>query len=338
MDVLNKKNYPFFRQTRGILLLLLLLILSAAAGCLFGSTAMNITDFINGLLKKSGYSNASIILYYVRIPRVFAAILAGIGLSVSGVLLQTITANPLSGPNIIGVNAGAGFACALTLSFFPAAVSALPLLAFIGAFFTTAIILAVANRVNAHSGTLVLAGIACTTLLNACISFLTRLDPDVLISYNAFSVGGLSGVTYDQLIIPGIIIAICLILSLVFSRQIHCLCLGNTIAHSLGVNTVAIRLLCAVCASASAAAVVSYAGLLGFVGLVVPHIARRLCGESTAPLLIVSSLIGGILVILADLIGRTVLSPTEISVGIVMAFIGAPFLFILLMKRRKAYD
>ena len=127
-----------------------------------------------------------------------------------------------------------------------------------------------------------------------------------------------------------------LLVSLVLSRHIRLLSLGDKMAASLGVKVKAVRFIALLLASASAAAAVSFAGLLGFVGLVVPHIARRIVGTRTSVLLISSSLIGGALVILADLLGRVLLAPTEIPVGIIMALIGAPFFFLLLLKRRGA--
>ena len=108
-------------------------------------------------------------------------------------------------------------------------------------------------------------------------------------------------------------------------------------AASLGVRVRYVRLICLVCASACAAAVVSFAGLLGFVGLIVPHIARKLCGDDTAPLLTVSALLGSILVLLADTLGRILIAPAQIPVGILMALIGVPFFFFLLLKRRTVY-
>lgn len=286
-------------------------------------------------LFKTDADTAAIILIKLRLPRVIAALLAGVGLSVSGVLLQSVTGNPLAAPNIIGVNSGAGFCCIVMLSFFPNAFPFLPLGAFIGAFLTTVLIVGIASRINAFSGTVILAGIAISAVLNAGISLLSLLDTDVLGAYNAFSVGGLAGVEMRELFIPAVIIAASLAVSLILSRRIHILCLGDSLAASLGVRVRALRTVCLVCASASAAAVVCFAGLLGFVGLVVPHIARRLVGERTSILLVTSSFIGAVLVILADLFGRIVLAPTEIPVGVIMALIGAPFFFILLLRRRS---
>ncbi len=332
------ESRSLFRNFRGYLLLAFLLLIVCIAACLLGNTVIPPRSFLMGILQKDGYQSESIILYHLRIPRVIAGVLAGIGLSVSGVLLQSVTGNALAGPNIIGVNAGGGFCCIILLSFFPHLWYGLPVAAFLGAFITAVIIILVAKAIHATASTVILSGIACTAILNAGISFLSLLDADVLSSYNAFSIGGFSGVQTTQLIVPFIMIAGCLITSLILSRRIDLLCLGDTVATSLGVRTRPLRTVCLTLASAAAAAVVSYAGLLGFVGLVIPHIARRLCGNAVGPQLIVSSFVGAIIVVLADLIGRTLLAPTEIPVGILMALIGVPFFFTLLVKRRNIYD
>lgn len=283
----------------------------------------------------SGDQTAQIIIFNLRFPRVMAALLAGVGLSVSGVLLQSVTDNELASPNIIGVNSGGGFFCILLLTLFPSYFMLLPFASFIGAFFTTLLIVSVVNKIGSAKSTIILAGIAVTTLLNSAISLFSLIDSDVLSIYNAFSVGGLSGIQLKSIIIPAVIIFICLAISLFLSKEIKLLSLGDELASSLGVRVKFIRLICLVLASASASAVVSFAGLLGFVGLVVPHISRRIVGNDTKKLLVFSAFSGAILVIWADLLGRVLLAPTEIPVGIVMAFIGAPFFFILLLKRRN---
>lgn len=318
----------------GILWMTLMLFCALLLGITLGSAALSPAELLGGLLWDKEAHTASVILYYLRLPRVFAAMLAGVGLSVAGVLLQSVTGNELAAPNIIGVNSGAGFCCILLLTFLPQATVLLPFAAALGAFGATLLIVSVAARLNAFRGTVILCGIAFTSVLNAGISLLSLLDSDVLTAYNAFSVGGLDGVQFEQLWLPAIIIFTGFALSLVLSRRIHLLCLGDTLAASLGVRVRALRLVCLLCASASAAAVVSFAGLLGFVGLVVPHIARRLAGQRTSHVLITSAFFGAILVILADLLGRTLLAPTEIPVGIIMALIGAPFFLILLLQRR----
>ena len=199
---------------------------------------------------------------------------------------------------------------------------------------TTLLIVALSDSISRSKSTVILAGIACTSLLNAGISFVSLIDSDALVSYNYFSIGGLSGVKIDELIVPGIAVAVCLLLSLVIARKVDVLCLGDEMAASLGVRVRPLRILCMLLASASAAAAVSFAGLLGFVGLVIPHIARKLVGVDTRYLLAASAVCGAALVCGADLVGRVALAPTEIPVGIVMALIGAPFFIWLLLGNR----
>ena len=330
-----KRNGIFLSETAKYTGLALLLLIAALFGVRYGSAQMSISDFFAALCGKDGFETQTVILYSVRLPRVLAGALAGVGLSVSGVLLQSITDNGLAGPNIIGVNAGAGFAVVLMLSFLPmASVVWLPLAAFAGAFLATLVILAISGGIGASKSSLILSGIALTALLNAGISFCTLLNDDVLSSFNAFSVGGLAGVSVREMSIPLVIITVCVLTALLFSRGIGLLLLGDHSATALGVNVKMLRILCMILASALAGAVVSFAGLLGFVGLVIPHMARRLVGYRIAAQIVCSSFLGAILVIFADLLGRVLAAPSEIPVGIMMAFVGAPFFLWLLWKRR----
>ena len=310
-----------------------LLLLSCALSLRYGSSGMGLKEAISALLGQEGYQTQTLIMYVIRVPRTLGALLAGIGLSVSGVLLQTVTGNDLAAPNIIGVNAGAGFAVIMILYFLPMSYELLPFAAFAGAFATTMVIVAASSRTGRDKTSIILAGIAFTAVLNAAISLLSMLDTDVLSSYNAFSIGGLSGVKTEALAVPAVLIVISLICSLMLSRQLGLLALGDSMAVSLGVNVRRLRLVALLLASPSAAAVVSFAGLLGFVGLVVPHIARRIT-TGVRSVLITSALCGAILVVLADLVGRIIAAPSELPVGIVMSMIGAPFFFVLLLKRR----
>ena len=314
---------------------MLILVFTVLISLRFGSAQMSWADFLSAILRCEGSETLTTILYSVRLPRISGAVLSGVGLAVSGVLLQAVTLNSLASPNIIGVNAGAGFAVILTMLFFPSGLYIRPLIAFFGAFLTTALIVAVASRVGTSKSVVILAGIAVTTLLNAGISFISYFDNDLLSSYNSFSVGGVSGVNILELKIPFVIIALSFVAAVLISSEADVLCLGDSLALSLGVNVKVVRTLCLVIASASAAAVVSFAGLLGFVGLVVPHIGKKLVGSSLKDLLIVSALVGGTLVAVADLVGRVIFAPSEIPVGIVMAFVGAPFLFYLLLRRKN---
>lgn len=332
------KHNLFSKTIYPIIYMALLLLIAAFVSLRYGSSYLTIQEFFNGLFCLKGFETQSIIIYNVRLPRVIGAILSGIGLSVSGVLLQNITGNSLAGPNIIGVNAGAGFAAIMIMFFLPNSVFILPVGAFLGAFAASVIIVLLAAKINSSKSTVILAGVAITALLNAGISLVSLLEPDLVASYNSFSVGGLSGVRLKSTALPALIILIGFAVAVIFSKRIDIFCLGDIMANSLGVKVVVVRVVCLIIASACAASVVSFAGLLGFVGLIVPHMARKFTGFNTKYQLIYSVFIGSILVLVADLLGRVLFSPSELPVGTVMAFIGAPFFFWLLIKRRNYAD
>lgn len=315
--------------------LLPLLIIAVVAGLCFGSAPLSLSELMAVILGRGEVSH-SIILWQVRLPRVAAGVLAGIGLSTAGALLQSVTANELASPNIIGINSGAGLAVILVLSAVPAAGAVLSLAAFLGAFGAAAVILLVSGKLGSSKSNTVLVGIAITTLLNAAISFLSLLDEGILAQYNHFTVGSLKGIRLTDLLLPAILIFAAFSAAMAFSARLGVLSLGDTAASALGIRVKQLRIGAMACAAACAAGVVSFAGLLGFVGLVVPHMAKRLVGHQPAKLLPVSAIMGAVLVVLADLLGRTLFAPSELPVGILMSLIGAPY-FLILLCRRKSY-
>ena len=312
---------------RVICIFLPLLAVTVLLGLCFGSVSLS------RLL--AGEETARIILLQLRLPRVTAGILAGIGLSTAGVLLQTVTSNDLAGPNIIGVNSGAGLAVILLLTFAPAAGRLLPLGAFLGAFAAALVITLAAGRLGSSRTGIVLVGIAVTTIFNAAISFLSLLDEGVLAQYNHFTVGSLKGVRMEDLLLPAALIGAAFLGSLAIGHSLGTLCLGDAAAAALGVRVKALRVTALALAAASAAAVVSFAGLLGFVGLMVPHISRALVGPRPRKLLITSALVGSVLVVLADLLGRVLAAPSELPVGILLSLVGGPYFLILLVRRKR---
>lgn len=316
-------------------LLLLLFAAAVLCGLAFGSVTLPPARIAAAL--RGDDRAAYIILFELRLPRVLGAGLAGVGLSLAGCLLQAVTDNDLCAPNIIGVNAGAGFAVMLTVCLFPMLFRLLPLAAFVGALFTTCLVLAISYYAG-HGGqktTIVLAGVAVSSLFNAGISFLSLRYPDALTSYTAFSVGGFSGVALDELALPTIIVGLCLLFSLILAPRIELLCLGDEGAAHLGVAVRRVRMVTVILASALCAAVVSYAGLLGFVGLIVPHVVRRILRVPLRARIPCTVLCGAVLVIFSDLLGRVLFAPWELPAGIIMAFIGAPFFVWLLLKRTR---
>ena len=311
------------------------LICAGLALCL-GSAGLSLRELWGGVTGDPQYATAGVILRAVRLPRLLASLLAGAGLAAAGALLQAVTGNALASPNIIGVNAGAGLGVMLTLCFLPGtAFVFMPAAAFVGAFGTTLFLVSTAGRSRSRT-TLVLAGVAVNAILNAAISFLSLLYPDVYASYGYFSTGRVSGVSTGELAAPAAVILCVFLFAMVLAPRLDLLCLGESLAATLGVRVRLLRVLALAAASALAAAVVSFAGLLGFVGLVVPHLARRLVGNRLPVLLPASALLGMALVTAADTLGRTLFAPTEVPVGIVMAAVGAPFFFALLMQKRNS--
>lgn len=313
----------------------LLLLLCFYLSVRLGSTALSTADFFGGLFRHTGCENTTLILYAIRLPRALGAVFAGAGLALSGTLLQRATDNPLAAPHLLGINAGAGFFVILSLTLFPTAFALLPFGAFCGATLTALLILGICARLSLGKSAVVLCGVAFSALFGAGISFLSLLDADVLAVYTDFSIGGLRGVAMKDLYFPIPIILLCFFGAITLSPKLHLLCLGDTLAASLGVRVKRVRLAALLLAAASAAAAVSFAGLLGFVGLIVPHVSERLSRGDTRTQLWIAPLGGAILLLLADLAGRVLFAPTEIPVGIFTALLGVPFFLTLLFRRKR---
>ena len=326
-------RYPLFA-----VLLLAVFILSVR----YGSAKMSLSEFFGGLFSLGGFETERIIIYNVRMPRVLAAMVGGIGLSLSGSVLQAVTGNDLAAPSIIGINSGAGLGAMIFLSFAPTVSHIggsllLQMFSFFGAFLTTIIVITLSEKAGGGKASIVLAGVAINAVFNAFISAISLIDTEVLPSYNSFSIGGFASCEYKDIIIPAVIIVISLLISICLSRYVNLMSLGVGGAHILGVNVRAVRIVCIILASASAASAVSFAGLIGFVGLVVPHITKKIVGTGFCRVVTMSTLLGATITALADLLGRVLLSPTEIPVGITMALIGAPLFITLLYRGRREY-
>ena len=279
-------------------------------------------------------STAARIVRYSRLPRVCAAMLAGGALAVSGAVIQTGLNNPLASPGILGVNSSAGLAVALVCAVAPAAQRYTPLIAFVGALAGTLLVMGLSQSTGASRTTVILAGIAISNLFSAGIDAVITLVPEALSGVSDFRIGGFTGVTMARLGPAAALILISLVIVLSLSQQLDILALGSDTAQSLGLSVRPVRFLLLTLAAALAGAAVSFAGLLSFVGLIVPHAMRTLAGEDSLPLLVSSALGGACFVTLCDLLARVLFAPFELPVGIVLAFAGAPF-FLWLLFRRK---
>lgn len=275
------------------------------------------------------------ILRYIRLPRVCAAMLSGAALACAGAILQGVLGNPLAGPNVIGVNAGAGFATLLCGSLLPTAAALVPLAAFAGALGAAFLILLLSRRVGASRLTVVLAGVAVSAILSAGTDLIATLSPEAALGLTAFRVGGFAGVSAARVrtaafyIIPGVALA------LWFARDLDTLTLGDEVAASVGLNVRRARgVLLALSALLSGAAV-SFSGLVGFVGLMVPHMLRGAVGGEHRRLLPLCALGGALLMLCADTVCRVAFSPFELPAGILLSLCGGPFFLWLVLGRGK---
>ncbi|MDE7229936.1 MAG: iron ABC transporter permease [Oscillospiraceae bacterium] len=313
---------------------MLLMIISAAAGIFLGAVGISPMSLIGDLFE-DGLSKAERIFLYVRLPRVLGTMLCGAALAVSGAVIQSVLGNPIAAPNIIGVNAGAGFFTVLCLALLPGKPEVVPAAAFLGALAAVLSVSGIARKVGASKMTLVLSGVAVSALLSAAQDTVTTLFPDVLAGFTAFRSGSVSGLTLAKLFPAWIYILIGLAVVILLSHDMDILALGDKTAKSLGLNVTVLRPVLLGAAAMLAGAAVSFAGIIGFVGLVVPHIVRKIAGTSENRVMIpLCVMFGSAFVNVCDIISRTIFSPYELPLGICISYIGAPFFIYLLIKKR----
>lgn len=314
------------------------LVLVTVAAFFVGSTSVGLPEFLALISGGEVSASAKSILLNVRLPRVLAALLAGAALAMAGALIQAVLDNPLACPNIIGINAGAGFAVLLVSAFLPGLFFVQPIAAFVGALITAVVIFFISLGMGASRLTVVLAGIALSSIFGAGMNTILIINPDAYIGASRFLVGGLSGVLMSNLTWPSIYIIFGLLIATFVANKLNIMSLGDATAHSLGMNVGRWRMSLLGLAALLAGAAVSFAGLLGFVGLIVPHLIRFIVGHDNRIVLPLSATFGAAFVVFCDLLARVLFAPYEIPVGILMAFIGGPFFIYLIIKNRKHGD
>lgn len=288
-----------------------------------------------GAISQGADTVAGRIFWFVRLPRTLAALLTGAALAVSGVVIQTVLHNPLAAPNIIGVNAGAGFAVAVAAVCFPGALSGVPWLAFLGAMGAAGLVLLISRLTGASKITLVLGGVMISSLFNAAIDALLTFQPDALTGYADFRVGSFADITMARVGSAAWPVGLALGVIVLMASQLEILSLGDETAASLGLPVRPVRTVLLLLAAVLAGAAVSLAGIIGFVGLIVPHFVRRLTGEKLLPLLLASAFGGAAFVAACDTLARTAFAPFELPVGVVLSFLGVPVFLWQLMRSRR---
>lgn len=296
-----------------------------------GTMSISIPRILRVLLEDDGSPERTAI-WNIRLPRMILGALVGINLALSGAILQGVMNNPLADPGIIGISSGAGLFGIFILVILPQYQNLVPAAAFLGAMLAAAIIYILAWKGGIQPTRVVLAGTAVSALFSAGISGTLVFFSDRVHGALQFMNGSLSarGWTEVATILPYTVFG--LICAVLMSQKLNILILGDDVARGLGLNVEATRLAYTALAALLAASAVSVVGLLGFVGLIVPHTVRLIIGNDYKYMFPATALLGAALVMLSDTFARTIFSPSEIPVGIVMAALGAPF-FLFLLRR-----
>ncbi len=327
-----KANLIDVRTKKRLITLLTFLILCGFAmvyGMTVGSVSVNFSDIWAGITQQADTIERQII-WDLRLPRMLTGLLVGACLAVSGALLQGVMRNPLADPGIIGVSAGAGLVAVIMMIVLPEYIHLLPIGAFVGAFIATLFIYFIAWDGGVSPLRMILAGVAVNSLLGAIMSTVMILYSERVQAVLPWLVGGLAGTSWPQFSIIWPYAAIGLLLSAFAIKHANLLLIGDEIARLLGNKVEISRFFLIMLATFLAGAAVSVGGLIGFVGLVVPHFVRMIVGQDYRFLLPISAIAGAFLVAFADTAARSWFDPIELPVGILLAAIGAPFFLYLL--------
>ena len=326
------KNHNRLLLGGGIAVCLLIAVTSLCLGNVHFTPVQLIS-----LFRGQGDKVSRSILLYARLPRTLASLAAGAGLAVSGAVLQNVLANRLASPGIIGVNAGAGLGVTLCCAAGALSGLAVSCAAFGGSLITVLFIFLFSHRTNASKTTVILGGVALNSILNAVCESVTVLDTDVAMLSIDFRVGGFSAVSYMRLLPAAGLIALALAVLFTLCNELDVVTLGDETAQGVGLRVGRYRMLFLVLAALLAGAAVSFAGLLGFVGLIVPHFVRRFTGNESGRLLPMCAVAGAGFVTLCDMAARLLFAPYELSVGILMSVVGGPVFLYMLIRHKGGH-
>ncbi|MFB9907538.1 FecCD family ABC transporter permease [Allokutzneria oryzae] len=316
---------------RRLAVALLVLAVVAVGSVLIGTEHLGVGVLVDAYLRPDG-SDAQLVIRHLRVPRTLTGLLAGVALGLAGAVTQGLTRNPLAGPEVLGVNAGAALAVVIGIATAGlSSVSGYVWFAFAGA--------ALAGLLTAVLGAgapvrLALAGVAVTAMLGGVTSALTLLDASAFAEYRYWVVGSLSAATLSTVVQALPFVALGAVLALASARALNATALGDDTARALGQHLARTRAVAAIAVVLLTGAAVAMAGPIAFVGLTVPHIARALAGPDYRWVLPWSMVLAPTLLLAADVLGRLVARPMELQAGIVTAVLGAP-VFIALVRRRR---
>jgi iron complex transport system permease protein len=346
MKLYHKKS-----KFRVLISLLMLLIIIVAMASAIGSASIKVLDVYRVILSKMPIINKYVnvenitdaqfaIIWNVRLPRVILGMMVGASLSVAGVSFQGLLKNPMADPYILGVSSGAALGATIAIiskfEYVKFGFSSITLSAFIGAIVAVFIVYNIGKINNKLStNTLLLAGVAVGQFFTAIMSFLMVVNSNDMSRIIYWTMGSLSGKGWDPVKTLSIPIVLTIVILIYYSKELNILLTGDETAKSMGVNVERTKQIILVLGTLLTSLVVSVSGIIGFVGLIIPHITRIIFGPDHRILLPSSAMVGAIFMIATDTISRTLISPVEIPVGIITAMFGGPFFIYLLRNKKK---
>lgn len=314
-------------KKRIFILLFILLCLAIIVGLGFGSTNISIGELF---LPKNRD------IFYLRFTRVLLGLVAGAGLAVAGVIFQGILRNPLAEPYVLGISSGAGFGAVLALCF-NLSMEFLPLAAFAGAVITMFIVYNLA-KINGKVTTqgLLLSGVIVGAVFSSLLLFFVSVSPnEAMHGITWWLLGSLQVFDTKLLIFVSFLIVLGIGITMYFSRDLNAISLGEEEAHHLGINVDNVKMILFIVASLITASIVCACGIIGFIGLIIPHAVRFVAGSNHKVVIPVSAISAGAFLILADAVSRTIIPPVEVPIGVITALIGGPVFIFLLRKKQK---
>ncbi len=330
-----------------LIILIVLIIIAASIGAAkisIKDTGLIIASFIPGVNYFINVEDLNpqeiVIISQIRLPRIFLSIFVGIALASAGVIFQGLFRNPMADPFVIGVSAGAAFGATIGLVFITGVgllgISTITIFALLGALATTFLVYSISSaRGKVSVTTLLLSGIALSAMLSAMTSFIMIFRTHDLAKIIFWIMGGLTAASWYKFNIIAPMVVVLIIISGFYMRDLNIISLGDERAAQLGVQTERVKKILLIMASLIAALAVSVSGIIGFVGLVTPHILRLIVGPDHKILYPTSAVAGGIVLLMSDTLARTILMPREIPVGIITSIVGVPFFLYLLVKSKK---
>jgi iron complex transport system permease protein len=313
------------------------LLIACAIAINTGSVNLDTSEILKTILGQNSLltTQERILLLDIRLPRVVLAALVGAALATSGAVYQTVFRNPLADPYLLGVAAGAGLGATIAITGTNKTFTAsLPLFAFLGGVIAVGATFFVAGKLYTDPGSLLLSGIAVGSFATAVQTFIQQRNSDVLRPVYSWILGELTVADWNSVKWASLYIFIAIGILVSISKTLDALMLSDEEAFSLGISPNRIRIIAVFAATLATATAVSVSGLIGFVGIVVPHIVKRFTRKATNRSLLSIALFGGAFLVLADVGARTLISPAEVPIGVITAFIGAPF-FLLILRARS---